>query len=98
MVQIARNNPNYHTKATVCECYSGNLVVLRNGWELRHRLLTEGTAPVPVDDEKGVNRTVDLALGKQCGGGVRKPAASYPWRQQARPAAELAEARREGLA
>ena len=83
-------------KVTVCECYGGELVVLRNGRELRHRLLAEGAAPVPVDDEKGVNRTVDLALGKQRGGGARKPAANHPWRQQARAATELADARREG--
>lgn len=83
-------------KVTVCECYGGDLVVLRNGQELRYRLLAEGAAPVPVDDEKGVNRTVDLALGKQRGGGARKPAANHPWRQRARAAAELADARREG--
>ncbi len=85
-------------KVTVCERYGGDPVVLRNGQELRYRLLAEGAAPIPVDDEKGINRTVDLALGKQRGGGARKPAASHPWRQQARAAAELAEAHRDGSA
>lgn len=83
-------------KVTVCERYDGEIAVLRNGQELACQLLEEGPAPIPCDDDKGVNRTVDLALGKQRGGGPRKPAASHPWRQRARAAAELAEARREG--
>lgn len=83
-------------KVIVCERYSGEIAVLRNGQQLACRLLEEGPAPIPCDDDKSVNRTVDLALGKQRGGGARKPAASHPWRQRARAAAELAEARREG--
>ena len=52
-------------KVTVCERYGQELAVLRNGRELSFRLLAEGPAPIPVDDEKSVNRTVDLALRKQ---------------------------------
>ena len=52
-------------RVTVCERYGQELAVLRNGRELSCRLLAEGPAPIPVDDEKSVNRTVDLALRQQ---------------------------------
>lgn len=83
-------------KVTVCERYNGELAVLRNGQELAYRLLAEGPQPIPWDDDKSVNRTVSLALGRQRGGGARKPAANHPWRKRARDAAILADVRREG--
>ena len=66
-------------------------LLMRSRWRLE-----EGPAPIHCNDGKGVTCTVDQALGKQRGGGARKPAASHPWRQRARAAAELAAARREG--
>lgn len=48
--------------------------MLLNGQELYRQLLAEGPAPIPCDSGKGVNRSVDRALGKQHGDGAREPA------------------------
>ena len=66
-------------------------LLMRSRWRLE-----EGPAPTHCNDGKGVNCTVDQALGKPRGSGDRKPAASHPWRQRERAAAELATVRREG--
>ena len=83
-------------KVTICDRYGGDLAVLLEGKELAWQLLAEGPKPIPWDDEKSVNRTVDLAVQKARGGGARKPAANHPWRKRARDAATLAAVRREG--
>ena len=67
------------------------LTVLREGRELEARLLGEGPLPVALDDKKSVNATVDTAVRRL----AFKPAANYPWRAMARPAANMAEAQRQ---
>ena len=82
-------------KVTVCKCWNGGNDELHQGRELAVDLVEARPSPVPLDDGKGVNRTVDGALSKQRGGAPVKPAANHPLRVVARQAAALAKVRKE---
>ena len=66
---------------TVCKGFDGSVSVLREGREMAFRVLAEGEAPVPVEDEKGVRDRVDEAKAKQASRTNWKPPPDHPWRR-----------------
>ena len=70
---------------TVCKGFDGTVTVLRDGRELPVRLLGEGEAPLPVEDEKSVRLRVDRAKAEQQSRPARKPAPDHPWRRAFKP-------------
>ena len=50
---------------TVCDAFGAGVTLLHRGVRLDFRVLAEGQAPVTVDDEKSVGRTVDRAVERQ---------------------------------
>ena len=62
----------------------GEVTVLRDGCELPVRLLGEGEAPLPVEDEKSVRLRVDRAKAEQQSRSAWKSARS-PWRSGFKP-------------
>ena len=77
---------------TVCKGFDGSVTVLREGRKMAFRVLAEGEAPVPVEDEKGVRDRVDEAKAKQASRPNWKPAPDHPWRTAFKPSAERAAA------
>lgn len=74
---------------TICEPFTGPVTILRQGRVLPWRLLAEGEAPIPLDDEKSVHERVERATNKA----PWKPAPDHPWNRQVRVAAERAASR-----
>ena len=72
---------------TVCKGFDGAASVLHKGRKLAHRVLAEGEAAVPVEDEKGVRSRVDAAKAEQAARPDWKPAPDHPWRRPFKPAA-----------
>ncbi len=72
---------------TVCKGFDGAASVLLEGRKLAHRVLAEGEAAVPVEDEKGVRDRVDAAKAEQAARPDWKPAPDHPWRRPFKPAA-----------
>ncbi len=85
-----------YAAVTVCALYDGPLRVLHQGRELAAKQLVEGPPPLPVDDEKSVQRTVQRVRQEQARR-IRKPHRKHIWRKMAREAVALAEAKRQGL-
>ena len=77
---------------TVCKGFDGTASVLLEGRRLAFRVLGEGEAAVPVEDEKGVRDRVDAAKAEQAARPDWKPAPDHPWRRPFKPAAERAAA------
>ena len=78
---------------TVCEPFEGDITVLRQGHVLPWRLLAEGDAPIPLDDEKSVHQSVAVALKRQHNKPDWKPAPDHPWNKMARVAVDQRDAR-----
>lgn len=74
---------------TICEPFTGPVTILRKGRALPWRLLAEGAAPIPLDDEKSVQVRVEQATNKA----PWKPSPDHPWNRQVRAAAERAASR-----
>ena len=72
---------------TVRKGFDGAASVLLKGRKLAHRVLAEGEAAVPVEDEKGVGSRVDAAKAEQAARPDWKPAPDHPWRRPFKPAA-----------
>ncbi len=85
-----------HAAVTVCAGYDTTLRVLHQGRELEAKLLRKGPQPLPLDDEKSVHRTLEKAKREQARR-TPKPARTHPWRELARQAVALAEAKRQGV-
>lgn len=64
---------------TVCEDFDGRVTLLCQGKTLDCRVLAEGPAPIPVDDEKSLHRTVDAARAQQRQRPRYKPSPDHPW-------------------
>ena len=79
---------------TVCDAFGAGVKVLHQGKALGFRILAEGEAPVALDDEKSVQRTVDEAQARQRAQPRYKPSVDHPWnRMIRRDVAEAAERR-----
>ena len=65
---------------TVCQGFDGTVSVLHKGRKMAFRVLAEGEAAVPVEDEKGVRDRVDQIKAAQAARQNRKPAPDHPWR------------------
>lgn len=74
---------------TICEPFSGPVTILRQDRALPWRLLAEGEAPIPLDDEKSVHERVEQPTSKK----PWKPAPDHPWKRRTRAAVERAAAR-----
>ena len=72
---------------TVCKGYDGTATVLHKGRSLDFRVLAEGEAAVPVEDEKGVRDRVEEARVEQAARPAWKPAPDHPWRRGFEPSA-----------
>lgn len=72
---------------TVCEAFDGDITILHHGRSLSWRLLAEGEPPIPLDDEKSVQHTVDQAKANQLDRLAYKPAPDHPWNRMAQAAA-----------
>lgn len=69
---------------TVCEDFDGGVSLLCQGKSLDYRVLAEGAAPIPTDDEKSVWGTVEKARRHQRKRPRYKPAPDHPWNRWAR--------------
>ena len=80
---------------TVCEDFDGHLTLLSQGRALDYRLLAQGPAPIALDDEKSLHRTVTSAHACQRQRPKYKPAPDHPWNRWKRylPAKPHAQAR-----
>ena len=86
---IPREHPNAASShmggrcvaATVCEAFDDAVTVLYKGQTLSHRVLSEGEPPIPLDDEKSLQQTVDNAKTRQQAAPKRKPDPDHPWRR-----------------
>ena len=63
---------------TVCEDFDGRVSLLCQGKPLDYRVLAEGAAPIPTDDEKSVWGTVEKARRRQRSDPRYKPAPDHP--------------------
>ena len=77
---------------TACKSFDGSVSVLREGREMAFRVLSEGEAPVPVEDGKGVRDRVDEAKAKQASKANWKLVPDHPWRSGFKPSGERAAA------
>jgi hypothetical protein len=83
--QLQGHGPGYRlrgARVTVCEHADGTLTLLRNGQPLSYRLLAEGPSPIPLDDEKSLQHTVDQAKARQTAKPAYKPAPDHPWKRK----------------
>ena len=80
---------------TVCDAFGAGVILLHKGVKLDFRVLAEGEAPVAVDDEKSVGRTVDRAVERQRTRPRYRPPPDHPWNRMARIAVADAAARRD---
>ena len=71
--------------ATVCKGFDGAATVLHKGRRLDFRVLAEGEAAVPAEDEKGVRDRVEEARVEQAARPAWKPAPDHPWRRGFKP-------------
>ena len=93
--QVTGRSKGYRLRGaavTVCKGFDGAVTVLRDGRELRVRLLAQGEEPVPVEDEKTVVSRVELAKAEQLSRPAYKPPADHPWRRPFKPEATAAAA------
>ena len=95
--QITGRGKGYRLRGaavTVCDAFGAGVKVLHQGKALDFRILAEGEAPVALDDEKSVQRTVDEAQARQRAQPPYKPCVDHPWnRMIRRDVAEAAERR-----
>jgi hypothetical protein len=75
---------------TVCEGFDGRVNVLYNGQSLPWRLLAQGERPIPLDDEKSLNQTINNTKKRQGQHPTHKPAPDHPWKAMVRVNAERA--------
>jgi len=68
-------------QVTLCEACDGAVTVLHKGRSLTYRVLSEGEPPIPLDDEKSLQQTVDNAKARQQTAPTRKPPPDHPWRR-----------------
>ena len=68
----------------VCDAFGAGVKVLHKGRPLTFRVLAEGEAPVALDDEKSVQRTVDEAKARQRAQPGYKPPLDHPWNRMIR--------------
>jgi len=68
-------------KVTICEAFDGAITILHNGRNLGYRILAEGEAAIPLDDEKSIHLTVDQAKVQQVQKPKWKPAPDHRWRR-----------------
>lgn len=66
-------------QVTVCDLFSGEIVILHEGKEIDHQVFGAGSAAPELADEKTVNSRVDSAVREQQT--PRKPAVDHPWRK-----------------
>ena len=95
--QITGQGKGYRLRGasvTVCDAFGGEVSVLCKGRPLDFRVLAEGEAPVALDDEKSVQRTVNEAKARQRAQPRYKPAADHPWNRMIRREVAEAAARR----
>jgi len=69
-------------QVTVCEAFDGSVTLLCKGRSLTYRLLSEGEPPIPLDDEKSVQATVDRARDAQRNRPAHKPPPDHPWKRR----------------
>ncbi len=81
------------TRSLTFKFRNGEYGIQGEGRELEARLLAAGPPPVPLDDDKSANRTVEEAWRKQRAGRASKPAQDHAWNAMARGAARVAEVR-----
>ena len=80
--QILGQGKGYRLRSspvTVCEAFDGHVTLLCQGKTLDYRILAEGQAPIPLDDEKSLHRTVDTARVLQRQRPKYKPSPDHPW-------------------
>jgi transposase len=67
---------------TVSETFDGSVTLLHQGQILPYRRLSQGAPPIPLDDEKSVQATVDQAKTAQLARPTFKPAPDHPWKRR----------------
>jgi len=83
--QITGHGNGYRLRGatiTVCEGFDGEVTLLQKDRVLPHRVLAEGEAPIPVDDEKSLEARVNQAQAQQDKRRNHKPALDHPWRKR----------------
>jgi transposase len=82
--QIQEQGKGYRLQGqtvTVCTLIGGDVVLLKNGKELRYKTYQKSERPSSVEDEKTLNARVDAALERQRQRSGHKPAPDHPWRK-----------------
>lgn len=69
-------------QVTVCETFDGSVTLLYKGQSLPYRVLNEGEAPIPLDDEKSIHATVEQVKTIQLNRKTHKPAPDHPWKRR----------------
>ncbi len=72
-------------QVTVCEAFDSSVTLLYKGRALPYRILNEGELPIPLDDEKSVQATVEQAKTIQLSRQAHKPAPDHPWKRRILP-------------
>jgi hypothetical protein len=67
---------------TVCDLFGKEIVLLCEGEEIPYKRFNESRPCSCPEDEKTLNKRVDLAIERQ-GRGAHKPKADHPWRKNA---------------
>lgn len=96
-LQLDKRHHSYQmrgAKITVCEAFDGQLTLLYKGRPLEYRTLATSEPPIPLDDEKSVQHTVDQARRDQASRKSRKSPPDHPWRQW-RPSPRQIKAQRQ---
>ena len=95
--QITGRGKGYRLRGAsvaVCDAFGAGVKVLHKGRPLTFRVLAEGEAPVALDDEKSVHRTVDEAKARQHAQPRYKPPLDHPFNRMIRRDVAKATARR----
>ena len=80
--QILGQGKGYRLRSspvTVCEDFDGRVTLWCQGKTLDYRIFAEGQAPIPLDDEKSLHRTVETARALQRQRPKYKPSPDHPW-------------------
>lgn len=77
-------------KVTVCGHFDGQVTVLYKGCPLAYQVLGRGEPPIPLDDEKSLQASVELAKNQQVARPRYRPRPDHPWNLSVKVAQEKA--------
>jgi hypothetical protein len=66
---------------TLCQHFDGTVTLLHTGQTLSFRMLAEGAAPIPLEDDKSVRACIDQIKQRQTARPSYKPPPDHPWKR-----------------